>query len=49
MKQQANEPVDKKLFEQGLYCLGRTTNQVSFAYLAMNVSEQGLYSIAGIE
>ena len=38
----SKEPLDPKIFKDGLYCLGKTTNAVAFAYLAMNIAEQDL-------
>ena len=45
----AKEPVDPQIFKEGLYCLGKTTNNISFAYLALNISEKDLNSLVGIE
>lgn len=49
IKMMSKEPVDPEIFRKGLYCLGRTTNNVSFAYLALNIAENDLTSITGIE
>lgn len=47
-KRRSKEEVAKETFQKGLYCLGKTTNAVSFAYLAMNIADQDLFSLAGI-
>lgn len=49
VKMAAKQPVDPEIFKKGLYCLGKTHNNVSFAYLALNISENDLNSIMGIE
>lgn len=49
IKALSKEKVDPEIFKKGLYCLGKTTNNVSFAYLALNISENDLSSITGIE
>lgn len=49
VKMAAKQTVDPEIFKKGLYCLGKTHNNVSFAYLALNISENDLNSIMGIE
>lgn len=49
IKMLSKEPVSEEIFKKGLYCLGKTTNNVTFAYLSLNISENDLNSITGIE
>ena len=49
IKMLSKQPVDPEIFKKGLYWLGKTTNNTSYAYLALNISENDLSGIAGIE
>jgi len=40
--------VDKKIFREGLSCLGKTFNNARHAYLKMNINEKALSTLKGI-
>ena len=49
LKEMSREPVDEQIFKNGLSCLGKTFNNARHAYLNLNISNNNLVSIVGIE
>jgi hypothetical protein len=49
IKEMSREPVDEQIFKNGLSCLGKTFNNARHAYLNLNISNNNLVSIVGIE
>ena len=49
LKEMSREPVDEQIFKNGLSCLGKTFNNARHAYLNLNISNNHLVSIVGIE
>lgn len=41
----AKSDIDLQIFRDGLYELGQTHNKTNYAYLSLNISNKGLFSI----
>ncbi len=49
LKEMSKEPIEDEIFKRGLSCLGKTFNNARHAYLNLNISNNNLVSIVGVE
>lgn len=49
LKEMSKEPLDDEIFKRGLSCLGKTFNNARHAYLNLNISNNNIVSIVGVE